>query len=93
MKLTDALDKIRAEQHRKIADRATQKYAQTGKHKYYRRASDHYDRAEDIDLVRTAPHTTRREAKAYVQNRRDDINWNKYQDYEKNGVEKQYYED
>ena len=93
MKLTDALNQIKAKQHEKLADRATKKYLQTKKNKYYRSASDHYDRAEDLNLLATAPHADKKEAKKYVQDRRDRINMNKYDDYLKNGVEKEYYED
>ena len=93
MKLTDVLNQVRAKQHEKLADRASKKYMMTKKNKYYRAASDHYDKAEDLNLLATAPHANRKDAKEYVRARRDEINTNKMNDYLKNGVDKEYYED
>ena len=93
MKLTDVLNQVKAKQHEKLADRANKKYMATKKNKYYRRASDHYDKAEDLNLLATAPHANRKDAKAYVKARRDEIDTNRMKDYLLNGVGKEYYED
>ena len=93
MRLADALNQIKAKQHERLADRAAEKYSKTKKNKYFRSASDHYDKAEDLNLLATAPHSSKKEAKKYIQDRRDKIDTNKLNDYLKNGVGKEYYED
>ena len=91
--IVDTLRYMKAENDQRKAEKAADKYTRTGKTKYYKKASDYFDKAEDGKLLATAPHANKSDAKAYIKNRRDEINMNRYKDYVENGVDKEYYED
>ena len=91
--ILDTLTYMRAKSNQKKAEKATEKYAKTHKNKYYRKASDYYDKAEDQELLATAPHTNKKDAKEYIRKRRDEIDTNRLNDYLNHGIGKEYYED
>ena len=96
--IVDTLRYMKSASDYKKAFKTSIKYIKTGKEKYYKKAlsvmetvegGDLYDKAEDLELLATAPHAKKSDAKAYIRDRRDKIN----QDYVKNGVDKKYYEE
>ena len=91
--LQKTLDKLRADKNWALAAKNAEKYAKTKKNKYAQRSLYHSDKAEDLDMLATAPHSTRKQAKDYIAKRRDEIETNRMNDYLKNGVGKEFYED
>ena len=91
--LQKTLDKIRADRNWTLSAKNADKYARTGKAKYLRRGMDHADKGEDLQLLATAPHAKRKDAKEYIKKRREEIDDNRFRDYLLNGENKKYYED
>lgn len=93
MKLTDALNQLKINRNYRLGKVNTDKFAKTHNNKYAKRALYHFDKAEDQSLIATAPHTNKKDAKAFVKERREKIEKNRMNDYLKNGVGKEFYED
>ena len=91
--LQKTLDKIRADRNWTLSAKNADKYLRTGKAKYLRRGIDQADKAEDLYMLATSPHTKRKDAKEYIKKRREEIDDNRFKDYLLNGENKKYYED
>ena len=91
--LQSTLDKIRADRNYALSAKNAEKYAKTKKNKYAQRSLYHSDKAEDLDMLATHPYENRKQAKDYIAKRRDEIETNRMNDYLKNGVGKEFYED
>lgn len=89
--LYKTLDKLRANKNWALAEKDMRKYDKTRNVKYLRRGLDHADKGEDLELLATAPHATRKEAKEYIKKRRAEIESSRIDDFLKNGVGKEFY--
>ena len=91
--LADTLTYLKSKKNRKLANKYIDKYDATKKNKYAKLAGYYADKSEDQELLATAPHAKRKEAKEYIKKRRDEIETNRMKDYLENGVGKEFYED
>ena len=91
--LQNTLDRLRADRNWNLSRKNMEKYAKTHKNKYAQRSLYHSDKAEDLDMLATHPYENRKQAKDYIAKRRDEIETNRMNDYLKNGVGKEFYED
>ena len=93
MNLIATLDYLKAQRNNKLADKATDKYLKTKKNIHAKKALYFRDKAEDAELLASAPHAKRKEAKEYIKNRRDEIETDRMKDYLEHGTGKEFYED
>ena len=91
--IVDTLTYLGAERNRKLAKKNMDKFAKTKDNKFAKRALYHTDKAQDLELIASAPHIKRKEAKEYVKKNRDEIETARMKDYLENGANKQFYED
>ena len=98
MKLTDALDKIRAkgfnlraERNQKLGDKELNRYSATKKNIYAQRALDRYNKAE-ADRYRADPHVPLKTANAYIRDKQDKEQDSMIDDYLKHNQHRQFFE-
>lgn len=87
--LVSTLRYMQSKSHEKKGGKEMSKFKKTGKNIHAKKALDHFDKAEDLELL---AHANTKAEKSYIKNRRDEITSDRIRDYLDYGVGKEYFE-